>query len=74
MLADEGAVLRHPEVIDCDADWRERCLSESLLPSALSLEGFEEAVAAVRALNQVREELETEARLKDLIRLRQAVQ
>jgi len=32
VLADEGAVLRHPEVLDFDTKWRERNLSE-LIPS-----------------------------------------
>jgi hypothetical protein len=74
LLADEGAVLRHPEVIDCDAHWRARCLSESILPAAFTLDGLEEAVAAIKAFDLVRGKLEAEARVKDLIRLRHEVQ
>ena len=28
-VADEGAVLRHPEVFEFDAEWRERKIAES---------------------------------------------
>jgi hypothetical protein len=73
LLADEGAVLRHPEVIECDAEWRERGFSESPLPAALNFEDLEEAAAAIKALNVVRQELEAESRGTDLIRLREAV-
>ena len=41
LLADEGAVLRHPEVIDYDAEWRERNLAEALLPVDVNLDGLE---------------------------------
>jgi hypothetical protein len=73
LLADEGAVLRHPEVIDCDADWRERVLSESLLPAAINFDDLKGAAAAIKAFDEVRQELEAESREMDLVRLRGAV-
>lgn len=74
LLADEGAVLRHPEVLDCDADWRERVYSESPSPAAVNFDGLKEAAAAIKSLDEVRQELEAESRELDLIRLREAVQ
>jgi hypothetical protein len=50
-LADEGAVLRHPEVLDADTAWREKRLSENNELDFLSLEG---ALAAVRKLEAQR--------------------
>src|SRR4030095_11571497 len=43
-VADEGAVLRHPEVFDYDAKWRERRLAESSLPEGLSFTNLSEAL------------------------------
>lgn len=73
LLADEGAVLRHPEVIDCDAQWRDPRLSDSLLPVGVRFDGLSEAAAAIGAIHELCRELEAEARLLDLVRLRQAV-
>src|SRR6266446_7946862 len=42
LLADEGAILRHPEVLECDADWRVRASAVSELP-AVNFEGLEAA-------------------------------
>src|SRR6185437_9587970 len=36
-VADEGAVLRHPEVFDCDLQWRRRNLDGLDFPSSLDL-------------------------------------
>ena len=74
LLADEGAVLRHPEVIDYDAEWREQGFLKSLLPGAANFDGLEEAAAAITGLDERRQELEAESRQMDLIRLREAVQ
>ena len=74
LLADEGAVLRHPEVIDCDAMWRERVLPESLLPAVINFDGLKEAAVAIKELDRVRKDLEAESRQLDLARLLEAVQ
>ena len=73
LLADEGAVLRHPEVIDCDAEWRERGFSESLAPALGNFDDLKEAAAAIKAFDLVRQELEAESRELELIRLREGV-
>jgi len=73
LLADEGAVLRHPEVLDCDAGWRERALSIALVPEGVNFENLDEAAAAIQALDEVRLDLEAESRQPELVRLREAV-
>lgn len=73
LLADEGAVLRHPEVLDCDAEWRERNLSKSPLPATVSFDSLIEAAAAIKAMDEVRRELEAEDRELDQKHLREAV-
>jgi hypothetical protein len=50
-LADEGAVLRHPEVLDADTDWRDKRLFEHNELDFLSLQG---ALAAIRKLEAQR--------------------
>lgn len=72
LLADEGAVLRHPEVIDFDADWRERGFFDSLFPAAVNFDSLGEAAAAIKAIDELRREWEAESREADLIRLREA--
>lgn len=74
LLADEGAVLRHPEVIDCDADWRARFFAWSELPAAVDFDDLEGAAAAIKTIDSLRQELEAESRAVDLLRLREAVQ
>ena len=74
LLADEGAVLRHPEVIDCDADWRVRASAVSELPAAVNFEGLEAAAEAIKVIDDLQQELEAETRETDLMRLREAVQ
>ena len=64
-LADEGAVLRHPEVLNCDTKWREEQLTElsdigvldfgSLDAAAISLEMMETLrLTALREKNQLK--------------------
>jgi hypothetical protein len=73
-LADEGAVLRHPEVIECDAGWRERGFQQSLLPETVNFDGLNEAADSIKRLDRLRQELEQSSRHSDLARLREAVQ
>ena len=73
-LADEGAVLRHPEVIECDAGWRESGFQKSLLPETVNFEGLKEAAESIERLDRLRQELEQGSRHSDLARLRAAVQ
>jgi hypothetical protein len=73
-LADEGAVLRHPEVIECDATWRARRLPASLWAETANFDGLKAAAAAIKELDAVRQDLEAESRKPDLARLLEAVQ
>jgi hypothetical protein len=73
-LADEGAVLRHPEVIECDAGWRERNFQQSLLPETVNFDGLNEAADSIKRFDLLRQELEQSSRHADLARLREAMQ
>jgi len=53
MLADEGAYLRHPEVLECDSRWRENNLSECF-PGTLDFSSVSEAVRSLEILEQRR--------------------
>lgn len=71
-LAEEGAVLRHPEVLDFDSQWREDQFVAH--PSAeLSFASLREAIASMDQLEIWRKTLEAEnskaklARLHDLV-------
>jgi hypothetical protein len=73
-LADEGAVLRHPEVIECDARWRESGFQKSLLAESVNFDGLKEAAESIERFDRLRRELEQGSRHSDLARLRAAVQ
>jgi hypothetical protein len=51
-LADEGAVLRHPEVLTLDTEWREQELSS--LPDNLNFSSLAEAAASIKKLDAFR--------------------
>jgi len=71
MLADEGALLRHPEVLDCDTRWRQQLSLESLFPEQPSFSTLAEAADTIEKFDAVRKEF---AELSDevgLVRLRE---
>jgi hypothetical protein len=53
-VADEGAVLRHPEVFDCDTKWRERLISEAAPLNSLSFSNLADAVESIKMLESWR--------------------
>ena len=53
VLADEGAELRHPEVLEFDTRWREQALST---PPLLEFGSLAQALESMSLLCQVREE------------------
>ncbi len=64
ILADEGAVLRHPEVIECDAAWRAKQLAGSESNDWSSLA---DAAEAILGLEELRQEItDDRARLREL--------
>lgn len=72
-VADEGAVLRHPEVFDFDAEWRERKLVESSLPEELSFANLSQALESFVKLDEQRQRLEGANDEKGLERLRDLI-
>lgn len=70
-LADEGAVLRHPEVLNLDTEWRERELSALIPPDELNFSGLAEASASIRKLDTLRRKFERNSEQQQLSRLRE---
>ena len=57
-LADEGAVLSHPEVLDFDTKWREQNLSDLISPNELNFSGLGEAAESIKKLDALRQSLD----------------
>ena len=70
-LADEGATLRHPEVLNLDTEWRERELSALISPDELNFSDLAEASASIRKLDNVRREFEQNGEQQQMGRLRE---
>lgn len=70
-LADEGAVLRHPEVLKCDTKWREHNLSTSLSADDLNFSDLEKASESIKKLDEQRKGLAQSGNKDDLRRLRE---
>ncbi|MGI9165096.1 MAG: hypothetical protein ACR2G5_01680 [Pyrinomonadaceae bacterium] len=66
-LADEGAVLRHPEVLEFDTQWREQNLTALILPDELNFSDLVESSKSITKLDELRQRLEGEG---DQVRLR----
>jgi hypothetical protein len=73
-LADEGAALRHPEVMECDARWREQNSHELLFQETLNFDGLTESVASIQRLERLRMEFGHASNHEGLRRLTEAVQ
>ena len=54
IVADEGAVLRHPEVFNCDTKWRERLISAAAPLGSLSFSTLADASESIRRLESWR--------------------
>jgi hypothetical protein len=72
-VADEGAVLRHPEVFDFDLKWREQHLFETLSLESLSFANLAEASRSIKKLDSLRKELDQADDQLGLSRLREVV-
>ncbi len=70
-LADEGAVLRHPEVLSLDTEWRERELSALIPPDELNFSGLAEASISIKKLDALRRKFEQNSEQAQLKRLRE---
>jgi hypothetical protein len=62
LLADEGAELRHAEVLEADARWRGVDPYEAMFRNVLKFSTFEEAAASIKRLDNLRRQF---ARKKD---------
>ena len=72
-LADEGAVLRHPEVLNLDTKWRERELSRLIAPGELNFSGLAEASATIKKLDVLRRRFELNREQRELRRLHEMI-
>ena len=73
-LADEGAALRHPEVMECDARWREQNSHELIFQETLNFDGLAESVGSIQRLERLRMEFDHASNHEGLRRLTEAVQ
>ncbi len=71
-VADEGAVLRHPEVFDCDLKWRRQHIDDSSFQETLDFSSLSAAFSSMVKLEEKRLEL-TNDDAKGLTRLRDIV-
>lgn len=62
LLADEGAELRHAEVLDTDVRWRSADPHEAMFRNVLKFSDFEQAAASLKRLENLRRQF---ARTKD---------
>ena len=72
-VADEGAVLRHPEVFDFDAAWREEKLAEPGVAGELNFANLTEAAESFVKLDHARQQLEGANEDERLKQLRQSI-
>ncbi|MGI9106968.1 MAG: hypothetical protein ACR2G4_12050 [Pyrinomonadaceae bacterium] len=54
LLADEGAELRHAEVLETDARWRSADPYEAMFRNVLKFSSFAEAAASIKRLDNLR--------------------
>jgi hypothetical protein len=53
LVAEEGAVLRHPEVFECDRNWRLQRLSSQAYELELDFSDFDKAIASFKVLDKI---------------------
>jgi hypothetical protein len=70
-VADEGAVLRHPEVFEYDTKWRERLISGAAPLESLSFSNLAEASESMRKLESWRREFAEEGNRAELRRIQE---
>ena len=73
VLSDEGAVLRHPEVLECDARWREQNSGEAMFDDGLDFGDLAESFAWIQKLESRRSKLAFDSDERGLGRLRAVV-
>ena len=73
LLADEGAELRHAEVLEMDARWRTADPYEPMFRNVLKFSTFEEAAASIKRLDNLRRQFERKGDREGLRRVRDTV-
>src|SRR5688500_13589330 len=58
LLADEGAELRHAEVLELDARWRTQDPYEAMFRNVLKFSTFDEAASSIKRLDNLRKQFE----------------
>ena len=64
VVADEGAVLRHPEVLECDSKWRLQYLQAQAFELDLDFSDFDRALASFSVLEK---EQTSDGRLRTVV-------
>jgi hypothetical protein len=72
-VADEGAMLRHPEVLHCDTKWRERQLMEVFAAGQLNFDNLESAAASIGVVETLRASAQEQHDRSTLKRLRELI-
>ncbi len=71
LLADEGAELRHAEVLEADARWRARDPYEAMFRNVLKFADFTQAAASLRQMENLRREFARKRDAEGLRRVRE---
>jgi hypothetical protein len=71
MLADEGAELRHAEVLEMDARWRTADPYEAMFRNVLRFSDFDQAAASLKRLDNLRRQFERKKDSEGLRRVRE---
>ena len=73
LLADEGAELRHAEVLDADARWRTQDPYEAMFRNVLKFSTFGEAAVSIRRLDNLRRQFQRKGDREGLRLVRETV-
>ena len=73
VLADEGAELRHAEVLEADARWRAGDAYEAMFRNVLKFSTFDEATASLKRLDNLRREFKRRGDREGLRRVHETV-
>lgn len=73
LLADEGAELRHSEVLEADARWRAADPYEPMFRNVLKFSDFAQAAASIKRLDNLRRQFERTKDQAGLRRVRETV-
>jgi hypothetical protein len=71
VLADEGAELRHAEVLEMDARWRTADPYEAMFRNVLRFADFDQAAASIKRLDNLRRQFERKKDAEGLRRVRE---